>query len=230
MTNVSHDLLEYEDIGEDYVISPTYLFKTESCLVDFVVIQEELEQLHDYFLLCTKAASAKLTELKTNLADYKTGKIIANDEVLGDLTLDVIDGLEQVQIPQWEDTQSFLVTAMCLVLLSALLERALKKLCVSFATSGKGLPRERSGTNKATMYIEFLQGECGLDFLDSDSSIHIREKFRKVRNAFAHGDWDDVRDDVQGCSLRKAFEACSVLFSGLESAYKNREVERGTEL
>lgn len=228
MTNTAHDLLEYEDVGEDYVVSPSYLFQTESCLVDFVVIQEELEQLHDYCLLCTNAAAAKLRDLDRELIGYKRGKIVA-DEVIGDITPEVIDGLEHFQIPQWQDTQSFLVTAMCLVLVSALLERGLKMLCTSFAPSGKIPPKEKKGVSKVETYIGFLQNECKLNFREPDSSIHIREDFRKIRNNFAHGDWDNVRRDVPDCSLRAAFEAFSALFSEIEMAFQLHEAANVTK-
>lgn len=219
MTGKSHDLVEFEDIGEAYVVTPSYLFESESGVVEFVIVQEDMDQLHDYCLLCIDAAHDKLKMLNRDLTDYQRGAEVAEYPELGDLTPEVIDGLVHVQIPKWEDTQSFLVKATCFVLLAALLERGLKELCESFAPPGKKVKLGAAGSGKVAAYIAFLRNDCGFEFCESPDSFRVRDDFRKVRNAFAHGDWDEARRVVGEKSLRAAFEACTELFSAIEAAY-----------
>ena len=220
MISNSEDLVEYEVVGGAYVAPPSYIFQSQSRLVDFVVIQEEMEQLHAYCYLCMDSINAKINQLNQELASYRSGRKVIEDPVIGEVTSLVIDGLTEVEIPMWSDSQVFLIRAMCLLLLSSFVERSLKSLCLSFSPSGAKFKQSNNSISKVAAYIGYLQYGCGLTFEEPANAASVREKCRKIRNDFAHGDWDEVRIGIKTQSLRGAFEACSLLFREIENAYE----------
>ncbi|WP_159075947.1 hypothetical protein [Microvirgula aerodenitrificans] len=207
-----------------YVAPPSYIFQSQFGLVDFVAIQEEMEQLHAYCCLCMDSTSTKINQLNQDLSSYKKGGETVEDPEIGEVTSLVIDGLSEVEIPMWSGTQAFLVRAMCLLLLSSFVERSLKSLCLSFSPTGTKFKQSNKSMSKAAAYIGYLQYDCGLAFEEPANTASVREKCRVTRNDFAHGDWDAVRVGITAQSLRGAFEACSLLFREIENAYELRVV------
>lgn len=222
MISNTEDLVEYEVVDGVYVAPPSYIFQSQSGLVDFVVIQEEIEQLHAYCYLCMDSTNAKINQLNQDLTSYRNGEKIVEDPEIGEVTSLVIDGLYEIEIPMWSDTQAFLIRAMCLLLLSSFVERSLKSLCLSFSPTGTKFKQSNKSMSKVAAYIGYLQCGCGLAFEEPANTASVREKCRGIRNDFAHGDWDAVRIGVTTQSLRGAFEAYSLLFREIENAYELR--------
>lgn len=220
MTLSTGNLVEYELVGEEYIKPPSYVFQSQFGLVDFIIIQEEMEQLHEYCFLCLESTTSKLNGLVRNLEDYSTGAKVAEDPEMGDITLLVVDGLREFEIPRWSETQAFLVNAMCLLLLSSLAERSLKSLCISLSPAGINFKHPNKSMSKTAAYIFYLQHSCGLAFEEPADAASVRENCRVMRNDFAHGDWDAVRTNINAQPLRKAFEAYAILFEKIESAYE----------
>lgn len=219
MTPQHECLVECEQIGDDFLSPPSYVFQSQSFMVSFVVIQEEMEQLHDYCLLCLEAIDKKFSSLNKDLSDYRSGKKFAEAPEIGDVTGLMIDGLVHLEIPRWSDTQGFLVKAMCLLLLSSFLERSLKSLSCDFSPSRAEPNIPKTSRGKAADYIHYLQEDCGLSFDEPESSMAVRKNCQRIRNDFAHGDWDAVRQRITGQSLRAAFDAYSILLREIEAAY-----------
>jgi hypothetical protein len=216
MNHESEDLIEYEDNGE-YLVSPSYLFTTESSVVEFVVIQEEMEQLHSYCLVCLQGTASKVRDLEHRRKKFEQGfrtPISPEYEHLGIDQEDEILGID-IELPIWQDTNEFLVKALCLLLLTAFLERSLKWLCQSYSSDGK-VPRS---IQRASDHIEFLKSKCGFNFEEPDEVRQLRGDIQKVRNAFAHGDWDEVRKTIRPYSLRIVFTEYTNLFRLIEDAY-----------
>jgi hypothetical protein len=219
MTKIIERLVEFEEIGDQLSFPPNYIFQSVSNMISFVIIQEEMEQLHEYCILCQDATDKKLNSIQDDLSNYQTGKEVVEDPELGDVTCYVLDGLTHVDLPRWSDTQEFLVKAMCLLLLSSLLERSLKSLSSDFSPNGTEIRLPKNSVSKISAYVRYLQENCSLSFDEPEQTIAVRENCRRIRNDFAHGDWDAVRRHITGQSLCSAFDACSTLFREVEAAY-----------
>jgi len=217
--DLTHDLYSFVELPNGEGAMPGYLFHSSAGTVEFVVIEEEMEQLHEYCLLCLDATNSKIEELHNQLIALKHGTENCEHPELGDIGVDAGMGLEEHEIPMWEDAQSFLLIAMCLLLLSVFVEKSLKSLHLAVANASQESVSLNKRTSKVGAYIEFLETTFCHGFKEPSSSLETREKCRVIRNCFAHGDWDRVLVLVQQQSLREAFAAASGLFESIESAY-----------
>lgn len=196
-----------------------YLFRTDTFDECFWKIAMEMEQLNDYCVLLLQETSSKLASLMSELRALEAGeKSVVVDERpwTGDFTGETIYVLSE-KVDIWRDTYGFIARATCLLLLSAFTERSLKMLCDRFAPDRKRRPRRRPGESKVAMYLRFLQETCGVRFSEPRASHSLRNECRHLRNAFAHGDWDELKDRVGCVHLRDAFGAVACLLSGIES-------------
>lgn len=197
-----------------------YLFLTATGRIEFVIFEQEMAQLNDFCVVCLSGTAQKLPELRQELGDLNEGKLrirnVDGEDVTQDVTTDMVMMLEQFEIPLWEDTQDFMVRAMCLILLSAFTEKGLKSLCVAFAPEGVRQP-EKFPQGKVATYLQFLSNECAINFDEPPEAASLRRRCQEIRNDFAHGDWDDVRDQVSGVSLRESFAAIASLMYEIES-------------
>lgn len=178
-----------------------------------------MAQLNDYCVLFLQETSNKLKRMKKDLKELESGtKHIIVDEgpLTGDFTGETIMVLHE-EIPVWEDTYSFIARATCLLLLSAFTERSLKTLCDGLAPEEAVSPKKRYGESKVAMYLKFLKEECCIDFHEPKGSIDLQGKCRHLRNAFAHGDWDEVRAKIGQVHLRDSFAAITDLLNTIES-------------
>ena len=208
-------------VGES--TAPNYLFEGKSGRLEFVLIETEFNQLNDYCVLCLTQTLAKLNELRTELDTFETGKEHLVDPDFGDVTGDYVWSLSALEIPTWEENYSFIAKAMCLILLSFFTEKSLKSLCTSLAPSGRS-PKRRRGESKIGAYVRFLKKECGFDLAEPREFIDVRENCRGIRNSFAHGDWDDIKTEVSGTELAKAFQTVANLLYIIESEAYPRDI------
>ncbi len=195
-----HNLISTDDDPD-----VAYLFQSESSVVEFVVIDEEMGQLNDYCCLCADATTTKVSEL-TKLADDV-------DDV------DVAHSIKDIQIPHWANSHQILVPGMSLLLLAAFLEKSLAWLADRLAERPDDKPDFRNGKPKVLGHIEFLQGKCGLAFEVPPETHKALELFPVLRNAFASGDWADFEQRLHGVDLTRVFGAVAALFRQIENAY-----------
>ena len=178
-----------------------------------------MAQLNDYCLLCIEGVSNKINDLEQEYLQLRTGKQKVTDPEFGDITSEVAWSISNISLPRWQDTQEFLVQAMCLLLLSAYTEKSLKSLCADLAPSDGVKPKIIRGQSKTLSYIKFLRESCDLKFNEPHKVLEIRESCRLLRNSFAHGDWDDVRTRMAQTNLQGAFLAVTLLLVSIENAY-----------
>ena len=193
-----------------------YLFKTVCGTVEFTMIAEEMEQLHEFCVLCQNSLSRTVATLKQDLVTYREHRKRVVVEDIGDVTEDAMMGLEDFEIPTWEDCERFLMPAMCLIMVSAFVEKSLKTLCLTFAPAGQAVGREKRAGGIILGLISFLQEQCGFRFIEPAESSAARNECRQIRNSFAHGDWHAVRSVVGRISLKEAFRSASQLFAVIE--------------
>lgn len=185
-------------------------------------------QLNDFCVLCLQQAATYLEGLRSDLDNLKGGKqrnlVAAEDSPWGiaeDFTGETID-MVQDAVWTWEDTNLFLVRAMVLIMLSAFLEKSLKSICLEIALAAEPQPKAKPGEGKTEGYLRYLRENCHLDFVEPAASIEQRERCRKLRNDFAHGDWEAVKQQVGNVRLRDVFGAVSGLLRVLQAAHEDQ--------
>lgn len=218
-TYESDVLVEAEEYQDGGVGPPSYLFESRSGRVEFVKLQDDMEQLNSFSVLCINATDKKLREYETQLRAYEIGNATLVDPSVGDVTAEAILGVQDFDLPMWRDNQTFLVRAMCLLLLAVYIEKSLRSLCEELAPDGMRSPkRARSSMSKADAYLVFLKDDIGLSFIEPKETYAIRERCRKLRNDFAHGEWDEVRKTINEQSLRDAFNGATALLTCIEES------------
>lgn len=190
-----------------------YLFTSQHHRVEFTVIEEDMAQLNDYCVHFLEGTQAKISELKHQSKAGVGGRFEDLDGEEIDLSDDDIREGATMELDVWQDTGDFLARANCLLLLACFAEKSLVHLCKEL---GGKVPRQKGGQSKVDACLDYLRTECGFQFDDPHESLQVRELCRKIRNAFAHGDWDTCRELVAQASLAKAFAAVAGLLEGVE--------------
>jgi hypothetical protein len=202
-----------------------YLFQSLSGIIEYVVIDTEMSQVNDYFVMCFTETENKLEEMKQDLKDYESGAKKLVDPEYGDVTGEAMDGLGGFEIPAWEDNFGFIAPAMCLVHLHIFTEKSLKSLCSEYSPKNNSkvyggyaikVMREKN-ESQIEAYIRYLKNDCAIDLSVPDNIYDLINLSRKVRNEFAHGDWDVVRESLKEVDLPLAFQAVTHLFEDIES-------------
>jgi len=67
------------------------------------------------------------------------------------------------------------------------------------------------------MYLKFLRADCGFKFNQPAKIMATWKKCRKIRNDFAHGDWDEVKTEIAHTDLKEAFSTVSELIRNIEA-------------
>jgi len=204
-----HNLLS-ADNGQDI----PYLFRSASTVVEFVVIEEGMAQLNEYCYMCAKAAVHKLSKLERTVDD------IAQAAVKDPASVDEIQQLAmEDELLQWSHTEQVIVAGMSLILLAAFVEKNLKWLLERYAPPAGSKPRSFPGQPKITGYVEFLRQGCQLEFTTPPEAIAAMDLARRLRNEFAHGDWEQFEESLRGVELSRLFDAVTRLFQEIEAAY-----------
>jgi hypothetical protein len=214
------DLLQAFDLDENgnFVVAlpevDDYLFRAEPFSELFWTISFEMVQLNDYCVLCLQQTGKQLDSMQSELRALKRGEKRA-DTPLGDMTFEAIMSIEE-EIPRWEDTYQFLSRAMCLILLSAFTEKSLRTICDELASANAQKPKRGPSESKIDSYIRHLREAVGLSIAEPSETVDVRKKCQKIRNAFAHGEWSEVRKHSIELHLQDAFEAVSNLLYEIE--------------
>jgi hypothetical protein len=213
------ELFESDLLYTDEPRCPPYLFSSAHGRVEFVIIEEEMSQLNDFCVLLLDSPRERLSYEAQSLERFTSGKEQVIDPELGDVTEDVIMGLEDIVIPTWRDTVDFVSRATTLILLHVFTEKSLKHLCLSFTPDNPAKPpRQSARQSKIDTYLNFLSQNCGFIFEEPSTGRELRTAIARIRNAFAHGDWEAVRRDIRQLSITDAFRTATELFQKLESA------------
>ena len=183
------------------------LFATSTGLIDFVIIEEELQQFATYAEAINTFSLQKLNELKEEFADYE------------------VDWEGGEKVLRWKRNARFVTPATLLVTSYVLFEKSLKNLCYSF-TKGKQdyqipigdrfkvKPRENESAINAQ--LRYLRQHCEFEFVLSDDESRMIDASRRVRNAYAHGDWEMVKALLQGIDLMEVLRVISNIFRKIE--------------
>lgn len=206
--------IDEQDADDNYM----YFSKIE--YTPFCLLDEDLRSLNDYCLFLLESINNKIMGLHEEVKELKSGNQKYLDEELGDVTEDVLMGLVEFKIPNWENNRSFVVKSTCVMLLISFLEMALKSICdyiKTFAATSNKFIYEKS-KDKISNYKNMIN--CYLDkkLEFSNEVIEGLDKARRYRNKFAHGDWEEVQfDKTLELSLRDLIAIISEIMTEIEN-------------
>ena len=203
---------------EQFIDDNSYLFYTRYGRGSFIIIQEEMESLNDYCVTSMRFISEEINKLNSDLKKYSSGEDRVDHPDFGDVTSEVIMGLEEFTIPKWKDIQSFLHRANCFLLIYIFMEKSTKTLCITYSSKDKLPLKQKSGLSKLFSHIDYLKNSCGYEFSLPNSFFDIFKQINKIRNSFVHGDWDDVENLSINISLLEVFKLSSLFFQEVEEA------------
>jgi hypothetical protein len=94
----------------------------------------------------------------------------------------------------------------------------------------KDLAQQNHGHDQPEIIIliELIEKGMGVKthvFLDAEIKILVRDRLKKVRNEYAHGDWKTLEKTLKGVNLVLAFKAVSKMLKQLEVLYHEWESE-----
>ena len=217
-----------------------YLFTSKSNGSVFSDIETTFYQLNDYcFFLLEKTKS----EFKKNQYDYSPeGQAKAEDEVFENIKDEKISTYEDLAkemdedinpstyqfgpediIDFWRENYYFLTPANILVLLYFNTEKSLKNLCIELNTEKNNVVKLRlkpsHNTSKIEEAFKHLNDKCNIQYTPSDNvKLHLKE-INKIRNNFAHGDWDLLKERLSKIDLIKSFKIASSIFEDIEKSF-----------
>lgn len=187
-----------------------YLFHANSTVVEFVVIEEEMEELNELCYRCDQAAIGKIGE--ANQTEFLSHSEAEIDESFS-------SWLQDMDSLRWNKVQEVVVAGMILVLLFTFLEKSLKWLCTRIGPEDFDIRKLKHSGSTLDAYISQLQTQCGLLFTEPDEFQKVRTHVRPLRNSFVHGDWSDFSESIGDIDLSKVFGAVSGLIAEIENAY-----------
>jgi len=187
---------DYFFIEDPRLIAEDYLYRSSTGIHPFALFQEQLEQINDYCVFVIKRTDEYIAELKTDehecLASPKYGEI----------TDDVLMGLTEFIIPTWEYNKEVFLKTTMLVLIFSFVEYCLKTVCLSLQLD---LEMNDNRKSKIDTYLEKIN-QCTNNNLKLTTLCKKRLfQGRRVRNLFAHGDWDSIMSELKRGSLLRDY-------------------------
>jgi hypothetical protein len=209
------------------------LFRSSTQSIHFVAIEQELEQLADYGLELLQFTEDKLSRLKselTSLSKEGSAMLFSTEDGIEILADDVAVGIENVALPNWHDNVEFLAPAMLLMSAYIFAEKQLKNLCYAFADGDerREVPlverltrvpkvKPKSGEGSVDALLRHLSDVRRFKFeLDADEK-NLLDSSRRVRNDFAHGDWQAVRAASANLSFERVLGLVYDIFAKIEA-------------
>lgn len=209
------DLLHSDEIAASE--GETYLFETESLIVEFVRIEETIRNLNDYFVICDRAIGQEIDLLKKLSGAGGVPESVDPNSEEGWLLKESKWAIDEIQIPELEWTRRVLESGSRLMMLASCCEHLLcwlvEQHCDKAATRPKQLPQE----SRVEALWRVLHERCrGPQQIPSRAAKAIDE-MRKIRNEFTHGEWDKLEQRLGQQKFSSYFDAIREAFDLLES-------------
>ena len=204
--------------------SEEYLFYSQSGDIAFVAIEEEMAVVNDLLCLLQDGIAEELKRLSRELEGVKNGTIaIADPEGIG-VTALYQESLINFQLPHWDYINGRLSTGANLVIIFAFIEWALKWLCGElYDRNYRAVERKINAflniRGKIEKYLKFLSDVGDFDFEIPEQFLSLLKAERKIRNSFAHGDWNAFYSLDSSQNLKDVFLSFTHLLEGIEEAW-----------
>ena len=187
-------------------------FQSKTGLIDFVAIEEELDQLEDYSTQLLNFSKQRLEFL--NLKYSKKNYEYAEE-----------DDLDTDEILKWTESTNFIGPSIFLLSLYFLTEKSLKNLCYSFTEDTKHwqVPEgerfkvyQKKNESIVEASIRYLKETKKFNFELNSKTLSLFEEIRILRNNFAHGDWENVQKNLSSIEINDAFKIVADIFVQIE--------------
>jgi hypothetical protein len=191
-----------------------YLYHTKDGQIEFLIIEDDIKQLNDYLFLASESIIYKIEQISKNYKKYSgiasriTKETLDDWEIANDVIMD-----SEFTMPIWQDTLNFLMPAFSTLAIYTVLERSLKYLCYVFCSSQ---PKLKPNQSKVSAYLFHLENQ--FSYKANDESYAYIDRCRLIRNNFAHGNWDKVREQQQEINLPELFKSVSNILMATEHA------------
>ena len=187
-------------------------FQSRTGLIDFVAIEEELDQLEDYSTQLLNFSKQRLKFLNLKYSkknyDYAEEQDIDTDEIL-----------------KWTESTNFIGPSIFLLSLYFFTEKSLKNLCYSFTEGTKHwqVPMgerfkvsQKKNESIVEASIRYLKETKKFNFELNSKTLSLFEEIRILRNNFAHGDWENVQKNLSSIEINDAFKIVADIFVQIE--------------
>ena len=187
-------------------------FQSRTGLIDFVAIEEELDQLEDYSTQLLNFSKQRLKFLNLKYSkknyDYAEEQDIDTDEIL-----------------KWTESTNFIGPSIFLLSLYFFTEKSLKNLCYSFTDGTKHwqVPMgerfkvsQKKNESIVEASIRYLKETGKFNFDLNPETLSLFEEIRVLRNNFAHGDWENVHKNLSLIKIDDAFKIVAEIFIQIE--------------
>ena len=207
------------------------LFRTASAIIEYTVIEEELNELFNYCILLQESTQEKIEQLVSEREElekepYKRFEF----DGIEFQNIDAIDGIENFEIPSWNSVFEFTVPMNQILLVSIFLEKSLKSLCAEYSPNndstyydGYNLKIKRNGQESLiSTYIKYLEQKCGFENISNPTLKYLNQQIRPLRNSFVHGDWMSVKRYTDEIDINEVFISISNLLRIIEDKYLDK--------
>ena len=194
------------DSPNDFLAEGFYIQMPERFSKCFWTLFDRLGQVNDYCFQMLLASESKLNELKNERIDLASN-------IKPSVCASQFDYFDD-QIPNWTHNVNIISKSSTLVILASFVEWGLK--IITEELKLKISKEDFRNKSKIDAYIFLLQRTLFNDLVIPREIQEILTSFKKSRNQFAHGDWDDLESTIYLIDLREAFEAVSELFIIIE--------------
>jgi hypothetical protein len=201
-----------------------HLFESNSHLMPFPEIRDEMNSVHDLVCALMTAEQAIVREMIEERDRLLAGERLVVDDY--DYTDDVLPEYDAWRIPHARRSALAMSEGAGLLLVFAFLERGLRAVCEELESDGRVLKqflkadkKKEQGRSTIDGYIAFLQDAKRLVFETPSTFERIRSREREVRNAFAHGDWDLTYLVAQEGEALSTLFSLTALFERIERVF-----------
>lgn len=96
------------------------------------MIEEELARLNDYCVAVSQAIHNELAQQQTVRQELEDGPEYHESDDGPIHRSEILLGLDDIEIPRWQEVNNFMMPATQILLLNVLVERSLKSLCAEY--------------------------------------------------------------------------------------------------
>tara|TARA_R110001606_G_C15213970_1_gene633220 strand:+ start:78 stop:752 length:675 start_codon:yes stop_codon:yes gene_type:complete len=204
------------------------LFRTNSSIVEYVVIEEELQSLFEFCILLQESTIEKINNLSENCKEYEKEPRKKHEfDGIEFNNIDIIHGIKDFEIPSWNKILEFTVPMNQILLISILLEKSLKSLCAEYSLKndskyyGEYEVKIRKKNQQSTInsYLQYLEKNCEIEIPIDETLEYLNQNLRTIRNSFVHGDWNSIEKYSHEININDIFISTSILFEKIEFEY-----------
>lgn len=194
------------------------LFQAQSGRLPFGAIADDMAIVAEALRALFSGRHASIIEAQLERDEIASGQTPVPD---GASLNEVLRFYEMIRVPSEQACVTAIVEGAGLLLVFAFLERSLREVCEHHESAGKKVDafvRSKTHQGKIQSYLDYLSDVAGLRFSVPDEFAAIMRREKKLRDLFAHGDWDvHYVATVQGESMRSLL-ALTPLLTSIESA------------